>query len=112
MHFDGNVFLREGTMRFVTWLQYCCIWYDSGTTSDSKSFFGPAFAECNCNLVRHGTTSELGLSDLKGLCQTLPDRIIETSLFDIRLDNLSPLKLQERHSTKFQIKVSLFSFYT
>ena len=40
------------------------IWYDSGTTSESKLCFCRAFTESNCNLVRHGrsTTSKLGLS--------------------------------------------------
>ena len=40
------------------------IWYDSRKMSESKLCFCRAFAEPNCNLVRHGksTTSELGLS--------------------------------------------------
>ena len=39
------------------------IWYDSGTTSESKSCLCRAFAEPHYNLVRHGrsTTSDLGL---------------------------------------------------
>ena len=41
-----------------------CIWYDSGTKSESKLCFCLAFAEPNCNLVRHdkSTMSELGLT--------------------------------------------------
>ena len=63
MYFDGAAFSREVRGDLSRAFSTSCIWCDSGTMSESKLRFYRAYAETNCNLVRHGrsTTSELGL---------------------------------------------------
>ena len=77
MHFGGTVFSQEGTRGFVmTGFSKSCIWYNSGTTSESKLCFCHAFAEPNSHLVWHSrsTRSELGLSGV-ALSTTVMNKI-------------------------------------
>ena len=67
MYFDEIAFPRGVGEELSRGISKSWIWFDSGTTSESKLFSCRATVEPNYNQVRHGrsTTSELGLNLLK-----------------------------------------------